>query len=49
MYTLLMPLSSPWTLTADTYVGFIRGLETYSQLFIHTDSGYSLSHLPIEI
>jgi len=35
-YTLNVQESSPFTLNASTYVGFVRGLETFSQLLKYT-------------
>jgi len=32
-YSLIVRESNKWELNADYYVGFLRGLETYSQLF----------------
>jgi hypothetical protein len=33
VYSLTIPSSGRWILRSDEYAGFLRGLETYSQLF----------------
>ena len=50
-YSLIIRTSDNWELTADYYVGFLRGLETFSQLLQRKeDSGeYFIKGIPIII
>jgi hypothetical protein len=36
-YSIIVRNTSKWELTADYYPGFLRGLETFSQLFEKND------------
>ncbi|KAL4431880.1 hypothetical protein ABPG74_012692 [Tetrahymena malaccensis] len=50
-YTLNLLNSTYWQLNATKYVGFVRGLETFSQLFVQDEisSAWSIPSLPISI
>jgi hexosaminidase len=49
-YSLSLPDVSKWTIKADYYVGFLRALETFSQLFNKQDDGtYQVGGFPITI
>lgn len=41
--------SEKWDLTADYYVGFLRGMETFSQLFEKKNGTWVLNGRPISI
>lgn len=49
-YSLITRQTVRWELTADYYVGFLRGFETFSQLFTkNADNNFIISGLPITI
>lgn len=49
-YTLELKNHNDWTLTADYYPGFLRGFETFSQLFEQNEQGESeVAGIPISI
>jgi hexosaminidase len=49
-YSLIIRESGIWELEADYFYGFLRGFETYSQLFNQQDDGtYTISGVPIVI
>ncbi|EGR34752.1 hypothetical protein IMG5_002250 [Ichthyophthirius multifiliis] len=50
-YTLKLVNSTYWSLDADKYVGFLRGIETYSQLIEknQTSGQFFIQNLPIQI
>jgi len=48
-YALEVPASGDAKVSAQTYVGAIRGLETFSQLVEFADRVYSIARLPISI
>lgn len=50
VYTLTLKDETHWTLKADYYVGFLRGLETYSQLFNYqADGKHNIKGIPVTI
>ena len=48
-YSLIIRESGRWELSADYFVGFLRGLETYSQLFEKQGDDYVVYNIPIVI
>lgn len=49
-YTLTLSNNTNWTLTADYYVGFLRGIETLFQLFTpQTNGNYLITGIPLSI
>jgi len=49
-YSLTLKDESHWTLKADYYVGFLRGIETFSQLFNYQEDGkHNIKGIPITI
>lgn len=48
-YQLTIRANQKWELVADYYVGFLRGLETYSQLFQKKNDKYVINGRPIII
>ena len=48
-YEIIIRESSQWELRADYYEGFLRGWETFSQLFQPQKDGYAIHGIPILI
>jgi hexosaminidase len=49
-YSLTLNNAHSWELSADYYPGFLRGLETFSQLFTKDEQGkWEVSGLPIQV
>lgn len=49
-YTLAAHQNGSWTLRADYYPGYLRGFETFSQLFKLSDEDeYYVEGLPVEV
>lgn len=48
-YSLIVRQTNKWELFADEYTGFLRGFETFSQLFEQQNGEYAITGIPILI